>query len=74
MFPHSAPCVSQAAPPSAAHLQAYQERAPEAMFNLGFMHEFGAGVPKDLQLARRFYNMALHTTKVSQCSHRPLHY
>lgn len=43
--------------------QAYQERSPEAMFNLGFMHEFGAGVPKDLQLASRFYGMALHTHK-----------
>ncbi len=41
--------------------QAYQERSPEAMFNLGFVHEFGAGVPKDLTLARRFYDMALHT-------------
>jgi SEL1 protein len=27
------------------------------------MHEFGAGVPKDLSLALRFYNMALHTSK-----------
>jgi hypothetical protein len=31
------------------------------MFNLGFMHEFGAGVPQDLQLAKRFYDMARHT-------------
>lgn len=31
------------------------------MFNLGFMHEFGVGVPQDLQLAKRFYNMAKHT-------------
>ncbi len=38
-----------------------QERSAEAMFNLGFMHEFGVGVPKDLQLALRFYNMAKHT-------------
>lgn len=29
------------------------------MFNLGFMHEFGAGVAKDLKLASRFYKMAL---------------
>ncbi len=42
--------------------QAYQERSPEAMFNLGFMHEFGAGVPKDLLLAARFYDMAVHTS------------
>ncbi len=43
-------------------MQAYQERSPEAMFNLGFVLEFGAGVPKDLRLARRFYDMALHTS------------
>ena len=36
-----------------------QERSAEAMFNLGFMHEFGAGVPKDLTLAARFYRMVL---------------
>lgn len=30
------------------------------MFNLGFMHEFGAGLPQDLTLARRFYDMAKH--------------
>lgn len=27
-------------------LQAYQERSPEAMFNVGFMHEWGLGVPQ----------------------------
>ena len=27
------------------------------MFNLGFVHEFGVGVQKDLQLARRFYQV-----------------
>lgn len=31
------------------------------MFNLGFMHEFGVGVYKDLRLAGKFYNMAGHT-------------
>ena len=33
------------------------------MFNLGYAHEFGMGVQKDLNLARRFYNMAKHTQK-----------
>lgn len=46
---------------AAVYYEAYQERSAEAMFNLGFMHEFGVGVPKDLQLALRFYNMAKHT-------------
>lgn len=40
-----------------------QERSAQAMFNLGYAHEFGIGVQKDLQLARRFYNMAKHTQK-----------
>jgi SEL1 protein len=38
---------------AAIYYEAYQERSPEAMFHLGFMHEFGAGVEKDLKLARR---------------------
>ncbi|PNW85669.1 hypothetical protein CHLRE_03g197400v5 [Chlamydomonas reinhardtii] len=46
---------------AALYYEAYQERSAEAMFNLGFMHEFGVGVPQDLQLAKRFYNMAKHT-------------
>lgn len=46
---------------AAIYYEAYQERNAEAMFNLGFMHEFGAGVPKDLQLARKFYMMTSHT-------------
>jgi hypothetical protein len=46
---------------AAIYYEAYQERNAEAMFNLGFMHEFGAGVPKDLPLARKFYLMTSHT-------------
>lgn len=46
---------------SAIYYEAYKERSSEAMFNLGFMHEFGAGVPKDMDLALRFYHMAKHT-------------
>ena len=30
----------------------------QAYFNLGFMHEFGAGVPADLDLAKRNYDKA----------------
>lgn len=47
--------------PALVRPQAYEERSAEAMFDLGFMHEFGLGVPKDLHLARRFYLMAKHT-------------
>ncbi|MEW5301820.1 MAG: hypothetical protein WDW36_004655 [Sanguina aurantia] len=46
---------------AAIYYEAYAERLPEAMFNLGFVHEFGAGAPQDLTLARRFYDMAKHT-------------
>jgi hypothetical protein len=45
---------------SAIYYEAYKERSAEAMFNLGYMHEYGAGVPQDLELARRFYGMAKH--------------
>ena len=31
------------------------------MFNLGAMHEHGLGLPKDLHLAKRYYDMALST-------------
>lgn len=48
---------------AALYSEAYGERSAEAMFNLGFMHEFGAGVPGDTLLARRFYDMAAHTSK-----------
>eukprot|EP00879_Flechtneria_rotunda_P018269 GHRR01019166.1.p1 GENE.GHRR01019166.1~~GHRR01019166.1.p1 ORF type:complete len:833 (+),score=340.80 GHRR01019166.1:350-2848(+) len=46
---------------AAIYYEAYKERSAEAMFNLGFMHQYGAGVPKDHNLARRFYNMARHS-------------
>ncbi len=31
----------------------------QATFNLGYMHQFGEGVPKDLHLAKRFYELAV---------------
>eukprot|EP00798_Chlamydomonas_sp_ICE-L_P007836 gene7836-1036_t len=46
---------------SAIYYEAYQERSAEAMFNLGYAHEFGVGVQMDLKLARRFYDMAMHS-------------
>ena len=33
-------------------------RSATALFNLGFAHEFGAGVPADLHLAKRYYDAA----------------
>ncbi|GAA6035230.1 hypothetical protein JCM8097_006429 [Rhodosporidiobolus ruineniae] len=33
-----------------------------SMFNLGWMHETGQGVPQDFHLAKRFYDMAYETS------------
>lgn len=38
----------------------------EAKFNLGYMHEHGIGVKKDLFLAKRNYDAALEV-KVERC-------
>lgn len=32
---------------------AEKQKSSRAAFNLGFMHQFGAGLPKDLHLAKR---------------------
>jgi SEL1 protein len=32
--------------------------SPQAMFNLGFMHQYGIGLPQDFHLAKRFYDSA----------------
>jgi SEL1 protein len=42
---------------AAVYLQASQHRSAQAMFNLGLMHEHGIGLPKDLHLAKRYYDM-----------------
>ncbi|KRZ76182.1 Protein sel-1 -like protein 1 [Trichinella papuae] len=38
------------------------QRNPQAMFNLGYMHEKGIGIKQDLHLAKRFYDMALEVS------------
>ena len=38
---------------------ASQLNIPRASFNLGYMHEHGLGLPKDLQLAKRYYEQAM---------------
>lgn len=44
----------------AAQLYAYAAklRDAQASFNLGFMHQFGVGLPQDLALAKRYYDKA----------------
>jgi tetratricopeptide (TPR) repeat protein len=32
--------------------------APQALFNLGVMHQFGDGLPQDVHLAKRYYDLA----------------
>merc|ERR1711953_923149 len=39
-----------------------QQNNAQAMFNLGYMHELGHGMPKDIHLAKRFYDMAAETS------------
>ena len=49
---------------AAAHeyQQAVTQRNAQAMFNLGVMHQMGTGLPRDLHLAKRFYDMAADTS------------
>jgi len=39
-----------------------QQNNAQAMFNLGYMHELGHGMPQDVHLAKRFYDMAAETS------------
>ncbi|KHJ40822.1 ribosomal protein S5 domain protein [Trichuris suis] len=38
------------------------QRNAQAMFNLGYMHEQGIGIRRDLHLAKRFYDMAVEVS------------
>ncbi|CAL5215377.1 unnamed protein product [Lathyrus oleraceus] len=42
-----------------AYLHAKSQSNAQAMFNLGYMHEHGQGLPLDLYLAKRYYDEAL---------------
>merc|ERR1712203_929329 len=39
-----------------------QQNNAQAMFNLGYMHELGLGMNRDIHLAKRFYDMAAETS------------
>ncbi|CAN6465964.1 unnamed protein product [Victoria cruziana] len=43
----------------AAEAYAHSKLNAQAMFNLGYMHEHGEGLPYDLHLAKRYYDQAL---------------
>ena len=49
---------------AAAHeyQRAVELRSAQAMFNLGVMHQTGTGLPLDLHLAKRYYDMATETS------------
>lgn len=40
-------------------MHAQSESNAQAMFNLGYMHEHGQGLPLDLHLAKRYYDQAI---------------
>lgn len=42
-----------------AYIRAKEKSSSQAMFNLGYMHERGLGLPLDLHLAKRYYDEAL---------------
>lgn len=42
-----------------AYMHAKSQSNAQAMFNLGYMHEHGHGLPFDLHLAKRYYDQAL---------------
>lgn len=44
-----------------AYMHAKTQANAQAMFNLGYMHEHGQGLPLDLHLAKRYYDEALET-------------
>ncbi|KAL2642269.1 hypothetical protein R1flu_009856 [Riccia fluitans] len=44
-----------------AYERARLQQNAQAMFNLGYMHEHGVGLPLDLHLAKRYYDQALET-------------
>lgn len=39
-----------------------QQNNAQAMFNLGYMHELGLGMRRDIHLAKRFYDLAAETS------------
>ncbi|PJF20127.1 hypothetical protein PSACC_00061 [Paramicrosporidium saccamoebae] len=52
--------IEQPDPISAAayYHKAIEKRSPQAAFNLAYLHQYGIGVPLDLNMARRYYEQA----------------
>ena len=49
-------------PPLSCRIASEQQNNAQAMFNLGYMHELGLGMKRDIHLAKRFYDMAAETS------------
>uniref|UniRef100_A0A3P9HTU6 Protein sel-1 homolog 1 n=1 Tax=Oryzias latipes TaxID=8090 RepID=A0A3P9HTU6_ORYLA len=47
-------------------LASEQQNGAQAMFNLGYMHEKGLGIKRDIHLAKRFYDMAAEASPDAQ--------
>ncbi|XP_068609694.1 protein sel-1 homolog 1 [Brachionichthys hirsutus] len=47
-------------------LASEQQHSAQAMFNLGYMHEKGLGIKRDVHLAKRFYDMAAEASPDAQ--------
>jgi TPR repeat protein len=48
------------------YTEAARHRVPQAIFNLAYMHQHGAGVTKDLHLAKRYYDRVSEVSQESQ--------
>jgi SEL1 protein len=49
-----------------AYLHARSQSNAQAMFNLGYMHEHGHGLPLDLHLAKRYYDQAVEVDSAAR--------
>ena len=63
-YGHGTPADAQAA--AGEYRRAADASNPQAMFNLAYMHEHGLGLPQDLHLAKRYYDMSAQTNAESQ--------
>lgn len=48
------------------YAEAARHRVPQAIFNLAYMHQHGAGVTKDLHLAKRYYDRVAEVSRESE--------
>lgn len=49
-----------------AYMHAQSQSNAQAMFNLGYMHEHGHGLPLDLHLAKRYYDQAVEVDSTAK--------